>query len=480
MLSKSQALIVISVFFALGILLASAYDFSRVAVYFYLLLFILLFMTAFLKGKYFGAQAALFLFVLGLGALRLQMAEVPSQFLEVLNQQQTYEGLVVEEPDIRQNHQLITFLPDGFSQNILLTTTKAQSFFYGDRLVVSGKMVEAKAFDDFDYPKYLERYNIYALSRYPKILILKSGQANEIKFFLLKIKTSFAKKINRLFTEPQGGLLLGILVGAKKTLPPNILDSFNTTGLSHIVAVSGFNITIIIAALMITARILGRRASFFVTLIFICAFVVIAGASASVIRAGLMGFLLLGAFNTGRQYSVVPALFFSALIMLSANPKILFWDVGFQLSFAATLGIIFFVPPGIERLAGLADFFGAKQLLITTLSAIVATLPLTLLYFGRLSLVAPLANLLILPILPFIMLFGFLSVLPFLGTGFAYLSGHLLAYVLWAVKILSSFKYASLELHLGAVSFWVSVSAVFLLYYFLKPKKLTVDEKAAL
>ncbi len=477
MLTKSNFLIFSSIFFALGILFASAFNFSGLVSLMALFLSLLAFLYCFLIQKYFGAQAALFFLVFALGMLRLQSAEINNQFTGIFEQKKLLEGLVVEEPDVRENRQLITFLPDGFNQNLLLTTTKAQSFFYGDRLAVEGKVVSAKAFDDFDYPKYLERFNVYALEKYPKILILKSRRGLETKYWLLKIKTAFSDRIAKYLSEPQASLLLGILIGARKTLPQNIVENFNQTGVSHIIAVSGFNITIIISGLMAFSYLFGRRLSFWISLFLIFAFTIIAGASASVVRAAIMGGLLLLAMNIGRQYKIVPSLFLAALIMLAINPKILFWDIGFQLSFAATLGIVFFVPEFSKHLENSEDFFGLKPLLITTMAAIISTMPLVLLHFGRLSLVAPVVNLLILPFLPYIMLLGFLVALPVLGAGCAFAVNLLLIYVLKVTSFFAGLKFSALDLPFGPISFWALTGLIFIVYYFIKNKKITrVDE----
>ncbi len=189
-----------------------------------------------------------------------------------------------------------------------------------------------------------------------------------------------------------------------------------------------------------------------------------------------MGTLLLIALNIGRQYSIAPALFFAALIMLVMNPKILFWDIGFQLSFAATLGIVYFAPLFEQRTEYIENPAGVKSVLITTFAAIIATLPFILLYFGRMSLVAPLANVLILPFLPYIMLWGFLTVVPVLGAGFAFITNFLLIYVLKVTSLLAGWKFSSLEVHLSALSFWSAIGLIFVLYYFLRQK--TVKSKS--
>jgi competence protein ComEC len=239
------------------------------------------------------------------------------------------------------------------------------------------------------------------------------------------------------------------------------------TGISHIIAVSGFNITIIILAITSLAQIIGRKNSVWLAAFAIVAFVIICGASASVVRAAIMGSLLLISLSLGRQYSVAPALFFAALVMLAVNPKILFWDVGFQLSFAATLGIIYFMPVLGKLAQNLPEDFGLKTLILTTLSAILATMPLIILNFGIISLSAPIVNMLVVPAVPWSMLFGFLTALPFVGSGSALVANWILLYILKVVSVFAGLPYSSLNAQIGPWIFWLLVLAVLGLYYLL-------------
>ena len=343
-MSKSKIFIGIALSFAFGILVASAFDIPRQGLYIFLAASAAFFAVYFFGQNKTASLVSLLLFCAGLGALRLQVSMVQNQFQELFDSKQQLEGYVTQDVDVRSTEQLITFRPKGYSQNILITARLGQQFFYGDWIVVIGKLQEAKNYGDFDYQKYLERYSIYATMGYPKVLMLKSNQLNPVKYFLLKIKADFSAKINQMLDEPQDSLLLGILMGQKGFLPQSVVSDFSKTGASHIIAVDGYKVTIIVTLLASLGFYLGRRAVFWLTVSAIIAFVIITGAPSSVVRAAIMGFLLLIALNIGRQYSIVPALFFAALIMLIFNPKILFWDVGFQLSFSATLGIVYFLP----------------------------------------------------------------------------------------------------------------------------------------
>lgn len=464
--SKSKIFVGAAVSFALGILLASRFSLPRDLVLLLLALLLVIFALSYVNKFMFGAAAALFFLCAGFGVLRLWGVQRPSEFSLLLGGKPALEGYIVEDVDIRPDKQLLTVQPKNYHQRILVTAPLSRDYFYGDWVVMEGKLTEAKNFGEFDYQKYLQRYDIYAQMYYPKILVLKSGQGNWLKMALLKIKWAFSGRLGRYFPEPENSLLLGILIGARKTLPPALTDSFNRVGLSHIVAISGYNIAVIIQALGYLAKVWGRRANFWLSLAVIAAFVVLTGASASVMRAAAMGGLLLLSFQVGRLYRMTPAICAAALVMLIINPKILFWDAGFQLSFLATMGIVYGVPV-LEKLTRTwPSVFGVKQTIITTLSATLATLPLILLNFGRLSVVALLANVAVLPLVPAVMLLGFLSVLPYIGAGLAFACHFLLAYILWAVQILSAWRWASLDIKISEGVFVLLCAIITAAYVF--------------
>lgn len=401
------------------------------------------------------------------GLWRIGISYEPSTYEALFDNKSTLQALVVAEPDVRADRQMLTVRPAENGQKILLTTTKVQEFFYGDEVYLSGTLREPKIYEDFDYKGYLERHGVYAVSSYPKILILKSHKGNWAYERLLGIKAYLISRLQRVVPEPEASLLLGILIGARKSLPQNITDEFTQTGLSHIVAVSGYNISIIISALGWLAYVFGRRGSTLVVCGVIVVFVLIAGPSASVIRAAVMGTMLLVAFALGRPYAAGPAICAAAAGMLLVNPKILFWDVGFQLSFAATLGIVY-GNPLLERLAEKLPNLGpVKSTVITTLSASLATLPFILFQFGRLSLVVVPANLLVLPIIPTVMLFGFLALFPVVGSGFAMLAGWILKYILFVTHWLARLPFASVDAPISAPVFWVMLAALVVGYMLL-------------
>lgn len=460
----SNVFIAASVSFLGGVLTGSLWNFEKLWLYVAAAFGIVLFALA--RDRLRIAGFCLLVLIVGVFRINAELS-TPNSFAGWLSEKQDFEAVIIEDIDMRTDRQLLTVRPSGFDQRILITTTKYGDYFYGDKIWVQGKVVEAKSFDDFDYRGYLERHSVYAVMRYPKVIVLKRNQGNEIQYVLLKVKAWVTDTISNRLAEPQASLLLGILIGAKKTLPQEVQDAFAATGTSHIVAVSGFNISIIVGALAFLARVVGRRLSFWISLFFIMAFVVMAGSGSSVIRAGLMGLLLLMSYNIGRLYAITPSICLAAAIMVFVNPRVLYWDIGFQLSFAATAGIVYAVPLLHALTKRLPEVFGLKTILLVTMAATCATLPFILLNFGRLSTVTLVVNMLVVPIIPFVMLFGAGTLLPFVGTGFAFLVNMMLRYILAVTEWFAGLPLASVEADISWVTFLVLCLGLIVSYVFL-------------
>jgi len=181
------------------------------------------------------------------------------------------------------------------------------------------------------------------------------------------------------------------------------------------VALSGYNISVIALAIMFVLGYftVSRDISFWISLLTIVMFVLMTGASPSVMRAAVMGILVLIARREGRMYTAKNALVFAGAIMVFLNPKILRFDAGFQLSFLATLGLILIYPKLEEKLKNTPELFGIKKAFMATLSAQIFVLPLIFYQFGTISWISSIVNILILPAVPIAMFLGFLG--AFLG-----------------------------------------------------------------
>jgi len=225
-------------------------------------------------------------------------------------------------------------------------------------------------------------------------------------------KLWFQRAINGILPNPEAPLLAGLLLGSRDDIPAALKQSFRLSGTSHIVAVSGFNVTVVVMVIASFFRLLPLprvvRSAMIVAAI--AGFVTLTGASASVVRAGLMGSLAIIGKESGRLGDTLHALILSAAVMVVWDPRIVA-SIGFQLSVAATLGLILLSEPVERLLQFVPTTLGVRSSLSTTLSAILMTQPLITLYFLQLSLVAPLVNLVVLPMIPLAMLTGFCAAL---------------------------------------------------------------------
>ncbi len=413
-----------------------------------------------------------------LGALRYQVA-LPDlsdpHFVAHYNDagQVTLEGVVQGYPDVRDTWVNLKLRSEWLEVEgqrlpvyglVLVRAPRFPEVHYGDRLRVSGRLETPPEFQGFSYRDYLERKGIYSLLGHPQVERLASGQGNPVWAAALAVKDRARRVIARLVPEPQASLLQGILLGIEAGIPDDLYDEFNATGTSHIIVISGSNITLI-AALLATSfgRMLGGRRAYWFTVAGIALYVLFVGADAAVVRAGVMGGLYVTARHLGRRATAYVSLCASAILLTAIQPLAL-WDVGFQLSFAATLGLILFTP-AIERLfekalVRLVSRERARQLLrylndllIVTLAAQVLTIPLVIYHFGRLSLVAPLTNLLILPVQPPIMIWGgaatlvgLVSFLRPVAQVIAWLPWLCLAYTTTIVHWMAGWPLASLQI----------------------------------
>ncbi len=389
-------------------------------------------------------------------------------------------GLVAAEPDIRDTYinlrlRAETIQTGGTAQPVaglvLVRAPRYPQYAYGDRLVVSGRLETPPVFDDFSYKDYLARFGIHSMIRRPFIERVAGGQGQPFWAALYAFKARVSASINRILAEPYAALLNGILLGIQTGIPRNLYEQFNLTGTSHVIVISGSNISLIAAILLLLGqKILGKKYAPPLAIIGIALYTLLVGADAAVLRAAFMGGLWVLAVWVGRPGLALNALFFSALALSLLNPLIL-GDVGFQLSFMATLGLIMLVPP-LERAAFRllkkylkTDHVGPAmallaELLLVTLAAQIITGPLVVYHFGRLSLVSLLSNLLILPAQPPIMILGGLAALG--GTLWLPL-GQLLGWLVylplaWTVAVVEQTARLPLAaLELGKFPLWLLV-----------------------
>ena len=407
---------------------------------------------------------------------------------------QTFTGqaLVVKEPENNGKYQkIIAKIPLGSEaskpQKVLLNANLYPEYKYGDEINLKCNLETPQNFaEGFDYRMYLAKDGIYYICSGAKIELLTRNNGNAFYATVINLKNKFASAMAEIIPTPESGLLEGLLLGGDGKLPKNIQENFSRTGLTHIVAVSGYNITIIAEYLMITLLFLGfwRQQAFWFSIMGIFLFILMIGFPSSAVRAGVMGMLLLWAMKNGRLANSQNAIIFSAAVMLFINPLLLRWDIGFQLSFLATLGIVYLYPFLERHLIKKNKVFGILEILGLTLSAQIFVLPIILMNFGKLSLISPLANVLILPIVPITMLLGFITVvlkllIPPLAVVFSWLVYLPLKYEVEAINFLAGLQWASVEIK-SFVWYWaVAWYALLILtiFYASGQKKLQIQKE---
>lgn len=428
-------------------------------------------------GRFFKYFVPIFL-GLSLGVFRVVIAEhhVTPSDIDYYNGQRMEVMGVITEVDIRRDKAKYTVSVEGdYEGDILISLNKYPQYKYGDRVRLYGEILAPGSFDGFDYGAYLSRFGVYSVMYHPSVKVLESGQGNFFWHGMSYLQGKFMERINRLFPEPHASFEAGLLVGARKGIPADLVEKFNITGLTHIIAISGYNITIIIVFVMWMLGGLPRMTGFAVAVGAIILFTLFVGASPAVVRASIMGILGLIALNYGRQNNIHLTILWSAMLMVLWNPKILMHDVGFQLSFAAVMGLIYVAPHFEKYSKKLPTAFGIREAITMTLAAQVMALPIIVYNFERLSLIAPIANLLVIFAIPPAMLFGFVAViLSFiffpLAQIVAYIAWGILTYIIKIIEITAVIPYASINLP-GMTFIMMSGYYVFLILLLLKLAK---------
>ncbi len=409
---------------------------------------------------------SIFIFSFALGILRYEISDSKPLDINLENnigQKVLISGIISDEPT-RKYKQAILIVD---FQNIVISSTTIAVYGkgivstdlypelkYGDLINIKGKLEKPSNFEattTFDYISYLGKDNIFYKIDFAKTELVSSGHGNVIKNFLFKIKNSFMDNLNKTISAPEAPLLSGILLGAKSSLDENTTQIFRKAGLSHIVALSGYNITIVADGIMKTFSFLPYFARFFGGIIGIILFVLMTGASSTAVRAGVMALIVILAQVTHRNYQAGRALIIAGLLMVIINPKILVFDTSFQLSFLATIAIIFVAPILNSKFAFITEKLKLRETISATISAQILVLPLILYKMGLLSLVALPANVLVIGLIPVTMFFGFITgMLGFiwlpLSLPFAWISWLLLAYIIKVSEFFASLPFSTVNI----------------------------------
>jgi competence protein ComEC len=381
----------------------------------------------------------------GLRYLSAQVATTPqSVWLLAGEGPVLVQGHVAQEPRLSDTGQQVLLQTEaarldersGAVEGLLLVNVPPwPAYHYGQRLIVRGQIEQpptAERPNAFDYREYLARKGIFALVQEPEVQTLPGNVGNPLLVSLLRFRSYCHALLLRALPEPQAAVAAGMLLGLKASIPDQTYNTFAQTGTVHMLVVSGWHLSLVAALFMgIAAQFrLGRGATFWVALAGIWLYALFVGATPTVLRAAIMASLIVLASSTERQTEPWTLLLAACLGLSLWNPHIL-WDLGFQLSVLATASLFAFSQPVKSWLEHWPLLRWSEARFITdTLSATLAVqvlvLPLIVYHFGNLSLIAPLANVLIVPMVPFAMMLGALALVV-----------NLLAAVLAAVPLLA-------------------------------------------
>lgn len=409
---KRNYRVLVIIVFIIGIIFAEEVEVR----YLFEIILILLLFSFFVSFK-----LGIIMFTLILGQLRSNFANQvnPSHIANYLNDQLEITASVISYPTIKDHDQILILKPHEIKHDkqiqkvrfgyIQLKTSKYLKLEKGERVKFVARIQEPENFDEFDYISHLKSQNIYGLVDQPQKLVV----TQERSMFNRKVgnfRKFIVTEINQSFPDPHAKLLAGMLIGTREQFSPKFANNLSITGTSHVVAVSGYNISLLSSSILRLSGYIHRKRLIIVSFIGLIFFLLIVGLdNVPAFRAGLMGFITLFSMLYGRKGAGVFILFLVAGIMHLQNPFI-YNSLSFQLSFSATLGLMMLS----NNLKLLLERFVKGKIdlseLSTTLSALLVTFPVTFPNFGKLTLYAILTNVFIAPLIVYITFLGLIHI----------------------------------------------------------------------
>ncbi|MBI4713609.1 ComEC/Rec2 family competence protein [Candidatus Uhrbacteria bacterium] len=447
-----------------------------------LLPFLLVFLF-FLPPRPSGPSRTFLIFILlasfFFGIFRYQQSEVPSYLITVSDRTTVMvrvQGKVLNEVERKMDGQQIilsnVFVADeSVFGKLLVRAPLFPRVSYGDMIIFSCRLEKPEPFNGFSYDKLLESRGILAVCPFPQFVSVYKTAPTSLISVILSFKQFAIQRLQFLFGEPHGSFVSGLIFGGSASLSDDLREDFSRTGLSHILAASGVNVSLFSVVLLhwLLASPLGRRKGLAVSGVLLVFYVIAAGATPAVVRAGIMAGLLILQLAIRRQARMLNVLLLTLAVMLLVNPRLLLDDVGFQLSFVATSALLFIYPSVYKRFSFIPSTLGIRAVVSSSLIAIIFTLPILIWNFGQISLVAPIVNVITLPFVTFLMAVALISLaasilfLP-LGQIVAVFGIAISFIILRIVTIFGSLSFASIPI---AYSKIVAVAFVIILFLIL-------------
>ncbi|MDR3050053.1 MAG: ComEC family competence protein [Elusimicrobiota bacterium] len=377
------------------------------------------------------------------------------------NKPVSIEGKVISDIEIVNNNKRFILKASQINglkvnEKTLVLAQKGYDISYGDEIALVGyvNLPNAAPFPLlFDYQKYLSRENIYTIFRADSFEFIKSSP-NAIMKAALFIRNDIVKTIDQYFNSIYGAILKPLIIGDKSSIQKEIREAFVDAGLMHILVVSGLNVGFVGGLFLIIFKALGfpLRKVFLLTIPMIFLYVLITGANPPVLRAGIMFSAVLLSLTLDREPLIYNSLALSALLILIFSPQQIF-TASFQMSYLATIGIIYFYPKisGLFKNIKKPYIKAPLSVFCVTAGAQIFMYPISAYYFGKVSAISLLSNMLVVPLIGIITTLGFVFyfasfISSFLAMLLSYCLSLMLAVILFLVNFLGTMYYASIAI----------------------------------
>ncbi|MGC9046565.1 MAG: ComEC/Rec2 family competence protein [Minisyncoccia bacterium] len=359
-----------------------------------------------------------------------------------------FSGKVIDDPIYFLNYQQLKInLNPPYRGKVLVNLPLYPHYNYGDVIQFNGII---KLPQNNNYKNYLAKDGIVGITNYPQTILIKNNPNLFFKI-LFDIKHKILDVFKKNLPVKESSLLSGLVLGDRSEFSNDFKNDMANSGTSHIAALSGYNISLVsLFVLSFFSLIASQQFSFLATIFFIIIFVLLTGAEASVVRAGIMGIILLLIYRIGRPYSMRNIIVFTAVVMVIINPKVLIFDIGFILSFLSLIGIIY-LRPALAQILNIKSngFLNWKENMLATVSAQLMVIPVLINSFNNFSPTTFFANVIILETVPVAMGLGFL--IAFMSFVSVYLS-MIFSWLVWVVvkfEIIVIHFFAQLPIHLS-------------------------------
>lgn len=362
----------------------------------------------------------------------------------------SFTGMVCREPQINYEKQKMVVCVNG--DRVLVSTNVFPEYEYGDKLRIRGILNKPGMIEDFNYEGYLLKDKITAYASFPNVEIIDKNKGGVIMSSILSFKKRINLEIDKQLTLDKEAIIEATILGNTMKMSDELKQKLSLSGLSHVIAISGAHIVLFAGIILEVLFLIGlwKREALIISILFIFLYVVFVGAPASALRSGFMIGLIYLAQLLGRNTSNLRILFLAGFIILLMNPLLLKYDVGFQLSFLATLGIIV-LGPAFNYWFSFIRVKELREVIAMTVSAQIFVLPILVFNFGYFSLVSLISNILIFPVIPFVMILGMLFplfglIIPFASWILSMILSLFLSYLIIIIDLSAKVFFAKLEI----------------------------------